>query len=307
MVLPVVAHEEFFEGRGLADRDSARPARPRRERTAPIWSESTSRSTLWSRDRTRLWTPASPLRLDGSRSTSAEIVVRVRWRNSAMVPLSTMRPARTMLIRSHRASTSARMWLANRTVRPVLSILLDAHPELGLHQRIEPSSRLVENQEFDVEARAATRATFWRFPLEYVRPFLVGSRSKRWSSCSFLADIEPAAKPTQQVDHLATGQVGPQRHVTRHVGESPMEFGGVGPGITAEQTGGSAVGPNEAEKYANRGGFAGPVGAEKTVDLPSGNLQVEPVEGDRVAVSLHQPATWITGSCHCHALSSSGR
>ena len=39
-------------------------------------------------------------------------------RSSCSVPLCTVRPARMMLTRSHSASTSARMWLDSRTVRP---------------------------------------------------------------------------------------------------------------------------------------------------------------------------------------------
>lgn len=47
------------------------------------------------------------------------------------------------------------------------SSISGSSPEVG-------SSRMSRSTS---EAKAATRATFWRFPLEYVRPFLVGSWS----------------------------------------------------------------------------------------------------------------------------------
>ena len=86
----------------------------------------------------------------GTDSRSAVIDVRVRWRSSASVPVSTHRPARMMLTRSHSRSTSARMWLESSTVVPVGSELLDAVAEDLLHQRVQPGRRLVEEQQLHV-------------------------------------------------------------------------------------------------------------------------------------------------------------
>ena len=83
-------------------------------------------------------------------SVSTVIDVRVRWRSSASVPRSTVRPARMMLTRSHSASTSARMWLDSSTVRPSSVDLADRVLEHGLHQRVEPRRGLVEDQQLGV-------------------------------------------------------------------------------------------------------------------------------------------------------------
>ena len=99
-------------------------------------------------------------------TVSAAIDVRVRWRSSASVPVSTVRPARMIVTRSHSASTSARMWLESRTVRPAArassmhawktASISGSSPEVG-------SSRMSSSAS---EASAATSATFWRLPFE---------------------------------------------------------------------------------------------------------------------------------------------
>ena len=81
--------------------------------------------------------------------SSAVTVVRVRWRRSARVPVSTVRPARMMLTRSQSASTSVRMWLESSTVRPRSRSRTHSLEDL-LHQRVEARGRLVEDQQLDV-------------------------------------------------------------------------------------------------------------------------------------------------------------
>ena len=94
------------------------------------------------------------------------IVVRVRWRSSVSVPDSTVRPSRMMDTPSHSFSTSARMWLDSRTVRP-RSLTSATHswntasisgssPDVGSSRTYSSTS----------DANAATRATFCRLPLE---------------------------------------------------------------------------------------------------------------------------------------------
>ena len=85
---------------------------------------------------------------------------------SESAPVSTVRPARMMLTWSASASTSLRMWLESSTVRPSrrtssmalrkTASISGSSPEVGSSRRSSSTS----------EARAATRATFCRFPLE---------------------------------------------------------------------------------------------------------------------------------------------
>ena len=100
-------------------------------------------------------------------AVSAVIDVRVRWRSSARVPVSTVRPARMMLTRSHSASTSARMWLDSSTVRPSAGHLARRSPgtpppSAGPARRWARRGRSSSTS----DANAATSATFCRLPLE---------------------------------------------------------------------------------------------------------------------------------------------
>ena len=100
------------------------------------------------------------------RVVSAVTVVRVRCRSSDSDPDSTMWPRRMIDTRSQSASTWARMWLDNSTVRPArlssrtqsakMCSINGSRPAVG-------SSRISSSTS---DASAATIATFCRFPLE---------------------------------------------------------------------------------------------------------------------------------------------
>ena len=98
--------------------------------------------------------------------TSARTWLRRRWRRSASVPVSTVRPSRMIVTRSASRSTSLRMWLERSTVAPAAvrsathslktSSISGSSPEVG-------SSRISSSAS---AANAATSATFCRLPLE---------------------------------------------------------------------------------------------------------------------------------------------
>ena len=57
-----------------------------------------------------------------------------------------------------------------------------------------------------------------------------------------------------------------------------MELYGVGPRVRAEQSGHTAVGPEEPEQDADRDGLAGPVRAEKPVGVAWFDVKIKPVK-----------------------------
>ena len=68
-------------------------------------------------------------------------------------------------------------------------------------------------------ANAATSATFWRLPFEYVRARLSSSRSKRFTQLGAVLHVDVAVEVAEQLEALLAGQLRPQAHVARHVGE----------------------------------------------------------------------------------------
>ena len=133
--------------------------------TAVMASGSTEQLTVAPSTRTSL-TPAMPTRSGTAPATSATTLLRRRCRSSAKVPLSTARPALMIVTLSARRSTSLRMWLESSTVVPAAtrsarqsansSSMSGSSPEVGSSSTSRSTSA----------ANAATRATFWRLPLE---------------------------------------------------------------------------------------------------------------------------------------------
>ena len=176
----------------------------------------------------------------------------MRWRSSARVPDSTARPRLMMVTRSQSASTSDRMWLESRTVRPrCRSSSIHARNAASMSGS-RPAVGSSRSSSSTSEASAATSATFCRLPLEYARALTVGSRSKRCEQAGPAARVQAAAQPPEQVDDLAAGQRRPERDIARDVGEPAVQFGGLAPGIAAEQPRGAAAGPQQAEQNPDR-------------------------------------------------------
>ena len=98
-------------------------------------------------------------------------------------------------------------------------------------------------------------------------PFLVGSSSKRCSISSRRARFDAATESAEEVDHLTTGELGPQVDLAGDVSEPAVERGRVGPRIAVEQPSAAGGRPQQPEQDADGGGFPGAVRSEKAMDL----------------------------------------
>ena len=133
-------------------------------------------------------------------------------------------------------------------------------------------------------ARAATRATFCRLPFEYVRVFIRGLSSELGSA----GGVDAALHTPENIDALASGEVGPQHGVPGNVGKTPMDIDRFLRGIEAKHAQTAAVEPNLAEDCPDRRRLSSAVGAEKAVDVTCLHAQVQPVKRTDTAESLHQ-------------------
>ena len=181
---------------------------------------------------------------------------------------------------------------------PSLPLLLDALAERGLHQRVEPGGRLVEQQQLHIGGERGDERDLLPVPLG------VGARPDRrvelepFDQAGPALLVKPAAEPAEQVDHLAAGEVRPEAHVAGYVREPAVQLGGLRPGVAAEQRHRPAVGAQQPEQDADRGGLARPVRAEEPVHLALRDVQVEPVKRHGLAVGLAQPGHV---DCRSHA------
>ncbi len=223
------------------------------------------------------------------RSVATTTVVRVSWRRSARVPVSTMRPARMMLTRSQSASTSARMWLDSSTVRPSrrasrMQLLEGQSPSAGRARR---SARRAAAARRRRPARRRGRPS-GGCPSSRCAPFLVGSRSNRSSSSSPATSSRPPRSRDEQVDRLTAREVRPEVDVAGDVGEAAVQLDRVAPRVATEQLDSAVVGAHQAEQDPDGRGLAGPVGTEEAVHLAGGDLEVQAVEGPGGAEVLDQ-------------------
>jgi hypothetical protein len=180
------------------------------------------------------WIPARLRSGSASLETSTSIDVRVKWRISVSVPDSTARPRRMIVTRSQRASTSASTWLESRTV---LSRLL----EHLLYQGIEAGRGLVQQQQLHIGRQGGDDPDLLLVALGVGTTFLRGVEVEALEQFGAPLGVEPATHPPEQVDDLAAGKVRPQRDVAGHVGQAPVQFGGLAPWVPTEQSNFSGV------------------------------------------------------------------
>ena len=209
-------------------------------------------------------------RPSGGSAVSTATDVRVRWRSSPSVPVSTVRPARMIVTRSHSASTSARMWLESRTVRPSRRTSSMHSLEHGLHQRVEARRRLVEHEQLGVRGQRGDERDLLAVALGVAcAPSWPGrARSARAGSARRRGSRPPRRRPSRS---MASPPVSdrPQADVAGHVGQAPVDGDRVAPRVAAEQGGRPAVGAQQPEQDADRRRLARAVGPEEAVHLPA--------------------------------------
>ena len=152
-------------------------------------------------------TPGMRLRSPGSPSNSALIDVRLRCRIDSSVPLSTVLPARMIVTRSHSASTSDRMWLDSKHGDAAIARLGDALAKHLLHQRVQATAGLVEEQQPGPRReRGDQRRPSAGCPSSRSRACLVRVEVEALDQLGAALLVDAAAHPGEQVDGFAAGQ-----------------------------------------------------------------------------------------------------
>ena len=128
---------------------------------------------------------------------------------------------------------------------PVAADLLDALPEDPLHERVQPGRRLVEEEQLDVRGQRRDEGDLLPVALGVGPALLRRVQLETLEEPGLAGRVEPAAEPPEQVDDLAAGEIGPDRHVAGHVGEPSVQRLDLGPWVAAEQRRGPTVGAEQ--------------------------------------------------------------
>ena len=203
---------------------------------ASRWSESTSKVTRPSRN-CGLCTPSTSAMRSAGNAVSAMTVVRVRCRSSASEPLCD-HPAgpddadpvgqRLGLGQDVRAEQHGR----------ALVLQLEHGPlELRLHQRVESRGRFVEQVELGPAGEGGDQGHLLAVALGVGAGLLARVELEALEHLRPALLVETTPHAPQDVDHLTAGQVRPQVHVARDVGDPAMQLGRLPPRVAAEQRG----------------------------------------------------------------------
>ena len=154
----------------------------------------------------------------------------------------------------------------------------------GSRPLVGSSSRV----ELGMAARAATSATFCRFPFEWTGPSSWGrARTARAARRGASGRARPWSLG-EEIDDLAAGEARPQRDVARYVRQPGVQRLGTSCHGSQAETGRGPVRAHSAEEDAQGRRLAGAVGPGETVHLALLDPQVEAVERGHRPEVLHR-------------------
>ena len=157
-----------------------------------------------------------------------------------------------------------------------------------LHQRVQATTRLVEEQQPGLRGEGGDQRDLLPVALGVGTRLLVRVELEAVDQFGASLLVDAAAHAGQQVDGLAAGQVRPERDIARDIGDLAVQVDRVGPGVAAQQTHGPAVGFHHAQQDPDGGRLSGSVGSEEAVHLALADRQLQAVERARLAESLCQ-------------------
>src|SRR5262249_3011890 len=100
---------------------------------------------------------------------------------------------------------------------PALSFFADAGSERLLHQWIEAGGWLIEDQQRRVGRERGHQRNLLAIALRIGVALELGIQLEALEQALRACEIDPATQPREKLNHLAAGQVGPQRNVAGDV------------------------------------------------------------------------------------------
>ena len=160
--------------------------------------------------------------------------------------------------------------------------------EDGLHQRVEPGRRLVEEEQLGVRRQRGHQRDL--LPVALGVGAHLGGRVEVEPLDEPLLPrgVDRTVHPGEEVECLPAREGRPQRDVAGHVGHAGVQLHGIPPRVQTQHPCRTLIGADEAEERADRRRLARSVGAEEPAHLPGVDDQVQTVERDGRAEGLGQ-------------------
>ena len=106
--------------------------------------------------------------------------------------------------------------------------------EHGLHERVEPGRRFVEDEQFGRRGERGDQRHLLPVALGVGADALCRIKLEALDQRCTTSGVESAAQPSEQVDDLTAGECRPQGHIAWHVGQTSMKRNSIAPSIHAE-------------------------------------------------------------------------
>ena len=164
----------------------------------------------------------------------------------------------------------------------------DAVAKRHLHQRIEAAGGLVEQQQVGACSERRDQLHLLAVALRQRAHLLAGVELEALDQRVPIRAVGPAVQPREELERLRAGQRRPQERLAGDVGDAAVRRHRLAPGVDPEQLGATRGRPVQAEQQPDRRRLARAVRPEVAVHLALGDLKVERVERERVAVALGQ-------------------
>ena len=134
-------------------------------------------------------------------------------------------------------STSLRMWLERKTVRPSAFGLADDLVERLLDQRVEARRGLVEEQQVRPVLKGDHQADLLLVALGVLLELAAGVEIEAIDEVLLVGLVDTAAEVREVLDRLAAGQLVVQGELTRQVAEAAVDRDRIGSRVDAEDRG----------------------------------------------------------------------
>ena len=222
-----------------------------------------------------------------------------RSRRASTRSTLTSRPSRMIATRSQVFSTSDRMWLERKIVRPSGLGLADDLVERLLDERVEARRRLVEDQQVGPVLERDDQADLLLVALRVLLELAARVDVEARDQLGLVGRIDAAAQVGEVFDRLAAGQLVVERELARQVAEPPVDRDGIDGRVDAEDARSAGRRPDVVEQRPDRRRLAGAVGAEEAERLALLDDEVDVDDPAMAAVRLGEPSVSMTGVMAC--------
>ncbi len=188
--------------------------------------------------------------------------------------------------RSAVRSTSLRMWLDRKVVRPLGLRLVDEGEERLLDERVEAGGRLVEDQELGPVLERDHQADLLLVPLRVLPEAPLRINVEALDQRRLEGLVDPAPQVSEILEGLATGQAVVEGELARNVADPAVDPDRVDARFDAEDKGSAARRADQVEDRADRGRLARAVRPEEAEHLALADLEVDIGDTEVAAVVL---------------------